>query len=530
MTSLSPPSSTPSSNTELTPRRRQAVLITMCLALVAVVASVSGLNVALTELSVELDASSSALLWVVNAYTLTMAALLLPVGEIGDRIGRRTILVAGLGVFAAANLASTLVDSAGQLIGLRVLAGVGAAMIMPATLSTLTSVFPDDERGRAVGIWAGFAGAGGIIGLFSSALIIDEAAWQWLFVLPAVAALLALVASVTLVPNTRSADNHRVDLIGGVLSAIAVGGIVLGIHEGPEIGWTAPVTIMGLVAGVVALGGFVTWSLRREHPLLDVRIFSNRALAAGSLSLLALFAMMFGAFLVVIQYLQAVLEFSAVRASAGLLPMAVAMMGLSPIAPRLADRFGLGRMLGLGSALMTVGFVWLAFADTNPSYLAILPGLVVTGVGTGLAMSPATTAITESLPADKQGVASALNDTVREFGSAIGVALIGSVLAAGYSGEIETTTATLPEELAEPVGEGIGQAMAVATQVGPEGQVIAVAARDAFLSGWSLAMIVAAAATAVSGVAVTAIFGRDGDRREPVPGTDADRTPVSLAA
>lgn len=495
-------STTPS----LTARQRTGILATMCLALVAVVASVSGLNVALNELAVELGASTSALLWVVNAYTLTMAALLLPIGEIGDRIGRRRILVAGLALFAVANGLATTADSAGIMTAYRVLAGVGAAMIMPATLSTLTSVFPAEERGRAVGIWAGFAGAGGVLGLFSSSILIDYASWEWLFVVPIAAALVALVATLALVPNTRSGETHRLDWVGGVLSALAVGGIVLGVHEGPEVGWTAPITLVGLLGGTIAGVAYVQWSRRQEHPLLDVRMFADRRLAAGSFSLLLLFALIFGVFLVVIQYLQAVLGFSAVRSAAGLLPMAAMMMGLSPVAPQISDRIGFSRILAAGSVLLTAGFIWLATASTDPSYFAILPGLVILGAGVGLAMSPATTAITDSLPAEKQGVASALNDTVREFGSALGVALIGSVLSAGYRSDITSTTDTLPEELAEPVGEGIGQALAVAGSIGPDGAAIGDAARDAFLQGWSLAMIVAAVTAAVAGGMTAAMF------------------------
>ena len=500
------------SHEDLTPRQRNNILITMCLALVAVVASVSGLNVALNELSVELDASTSAMLWVVNAYTLTMAALLMPVGEIGDRIGRRNILLGGLAVFAVANALSMTAGTASAMIAYRVLAGVGAAMIMPATLSTLTSVFPEEERGRAVGTWSGFAGAGGVLGLFASALIIDNFAWQWLFVLPIGAAVASGIATLAFVPNTRSSETHRLDIVGGVLAAIGVGGIVLGVHEGPELGWTSGVALAGLIVGAAALVAYVVHALRTEHPLLDVRIFENRALAAGSLSLLALFALIFGVFLVVIQYLQAVLGYTAITASAGLLPMAVMMMGLSPIAPRISQRVGFGRIMAAGSILMTLAFVWLAFADSDPSYLALLPGLMILGTGLGLAMSPATTAITEALPADKQGVASALNDTVREFGASLGIALIGSVLAAGYRSDIESTTAALPDEVAEPVSEGIGQALAVAGSLGPDGAPIAQAAQEAFLSGWSIAMLVAAGTAAVSGAIVAIVFrggGRD---------------------
>lgn len=503
--------------TDLTPGQRTGVLATMCLALIAVVASVSGLNVALNDLAVELGASTGEVLWIVNAYTLTLAALLLGIGELGDRFGRRRILMSGLAVFAVASGAAAFADSATVMIAFRALAGLGAAMIMPATLSIITSVFPADERGRAVGIWAGFAGAGGILGLFVSAAVIDLVSWPWLFAFPVAIAIASFVATALLVPESRNEEHAGYDLVGTILSILAVGGVVLGIHEGPEVGWDHPLTLVGLVVGTVAAVGFVAWELRTAiahdeggsiAPILDVRIFSNRDLAAGSLSLVLVFMLVFGVFLVVLQYLQAVLDYSALRAASGLLPMAVVMMGLSPNAPRLAERFSLRSVLVVASVGITIGFASLAMAGSDPSYLAILPGLVLVGAGVGLAMSPSTTAITESLPAEKQGVASALNDTVREVGSALGIALIGSLVSAGYRSSISDTAETLPDGLAEPVEEGIGQALAVAGELGPQGAGLATAARDAFLDGWTTSMTVAAVLAAATGVLAFVVAGR----------------------
>lgn len=523
--------------TDLTSRQHNGVLATMCLALIAVVASVSGLNVALTDLSVELGASTAQVLWIVNAYTLTLAALLLGIGELGDRFGRKRILMIGLAVFATASGLSAFVETSGQLIALRSIAGLGAAMIMPATLSIITAVFPEEERGRAVGTWSGFAGAGGILGLFISAAIIDNASWPWLFAFPVVMAAASAIATIVVVPDSRHEHVAGYDYLGTLLSILAVGGLVLGIHEGPEVGWTKPITVVGLVVGVLATIGFVMWERRlavrhdagaTTAPVLDVRIFSNRQLAAASTSLALVFALMFGVFLVMLQYLQAVLDFSALRAASGLLPMAAAMMALSPISPQIAKRFGLGPVLGVGSAALAVAFGIMAMADTDPSYLAVMPGLVLAGLGLGLAMSPSTTAITESLPAEKQGVASALNDTVREVGSSIGIALIGSLLAAGYSSSIADTAEQLPPELGEPVEEGIGQALAVAGQLGPEGEQIAEAARAAFLDGWGSTMWIAAGVAVVAGFAGVLIAR--GGRDQEVAGDDTDdRTLVTAA-
>ena len=302
------------------PRRQRLILIAMCTALVAVVASVSGLNVAQQGLAVDLGASQSTLLWIINGYTLALAALLLPIGAIGDRWGRKRVLVAGLVVFALANVAAAMSPSASFLLVARVVAGAGAAMIMPVTLSVITSSFPSHERAKAVGIWAGFAGAGGILGLFFSSVMVDYFSWPWVFAMPAV--LSGVAFAITLVAVGESRENHagRFDVGGSVLSALAIGALVLGIHEGPEIGWTAPLTAIGLIVGVMALVGFIAWELRQEHPLFDVRLLRDRGLSSGALNLMILFAVMFGLFLVLVQFLQAVLGYSALHASVGLLP------------------------------------------------------------------------------------------------------------------------------------------------------------------------------------------------------------------
>ena len=326
-------------------------------------------------------------------------------------------------------------------------------------------------------------------------------------------------------PETKHENAPRFDVLGALLSIVAVGGIVLGIEEGPHMGWTDPVVLSGLVGGALALAAFAWHELRTDDPLLDVRIFSNRALASSSFALTILFALMLGSFLVVIQLLQAVLGLSAVAAAAGLLPMAVGMMGLSPVAPQIADRFGLANVLSLGAVTMAVSFVWLGLADS--SYLAVLPPLVLLGLAMGLSMSPATTAITEALPTEKQGLASALNDTVREAGSALGIALIGSVLASGYNDGIAETAESLPPELAHPVEEGIGQAIYVAEQLGADGEAIAEAARAAFLDGWTLSMFVAAAVSIVGAIGIRQI-NRIGAPAEPTVAEDLDFRELEL--
>ncbi|HEX2576281.1 MAG TPA: DHA2 family efflux MFS transporter permease subunit [Aquihabitans sp.] len=474
------------------PRRQRLVLIAMCTALVAVVGSVSGLNVAQQAMAADLGASQSTLLWIINGYTVALAALLLPLGAIGDRWGRKWLLVGGLVLFSAANLVAAMAASASVVLVARIVAGAGAALIMPVTLSTITSSFPADRKAQAIGIWTGFAGAGGIIGLFASSLIVDELTWPWVFALPIALSAIALVLTVASVGNSKEDHAGRFDIGGSVLSALAIGGLVLGIHEGPEKGWTDPLTVAGIVVGVVALLAFVAWERRQEHPLLDVRVFADRSLAAGSVTLVVVFGIMFGLFLVLLQYLQAVLGYSALRSASGLLPMAVMLMGLSSVAPRLAGRFGNRQMLVAGLGTFTAGLVVLAMmASADGGYWSVLPGLVIIGAGLGLSMTPGTTAITGALPEERQGVASALNDTVRELGGALGVALLGSMLNSGYRSGVSDLAGTLPEGAYEPVREGIGRALAVAGDPATPPDVardVLATAGEAFVDGWRTSM------------------------------------------
>jgi EmrB/QacA subfamily drug resistance transporter len=514
MNTASPPVEPPRSSTVITdPRRRHRVLIAMLTALVAVIASVSALNVAQQELAIDLGASHGSLLWVINGYTLALAALLLPIGAIGDRWGRRHVLNAGLVLFIASSVGAALATSTTMLLLARIAGGVAAAMIMPVTLSVITSTFPPEERGRAVGMWAGFAGAGGIIGLWASAFVIDRYTWPWVFVLPVLLAVGAIVLSVTSVPNSSEAQEGRFDIGGAVLSALAVGGLVLAIHEGPERGWAHPLTTASLAIGVVTAIGFVVRELRHPHPLLDVRILRNRSVAAGSLSMLMMFAVLYGVFLVGVQYLQAVLGFSALRAAAGLLPIAAVMMPLSNAAPRLAARIGTRATLIAGLSAFGAGLALLAtLPSVDGGYWSVAPGLAVIGLGMGLAMTPSTTAITESLPAEHQGVASALNDTVREIGGAVGVALLGSVLNAAYGNAIRPSTAGLPDEVGHAAEDGIGPALAAASGMGEAGEGLAAAAREAFVEAWSTAMWVG---VAIAGVALAWVVVRGPVREQP---------------
>ncbi len=487
----------------LSPGRRRGVLAVMCVALLLVVASSASLNVAVPDIQRSTGATSSELLWIVDVYTLVLAALLLPAGALGDRFGRRGALLVGLGLFAAASLPALWADSPGQLVVLRAVAGLGAALIMPATLSVITTIFPPQERGKAVGIWAGVAGAGGALGLVASGLLLNSYWWGSIFVLNLVLAAAAIIGTLAVVPRGGGTPEAVLDPVGALLAVLGVGALVLAIIEGPSWGWSSAATLGTFGAGVASLVAFVLWELRRARPMLDVRLFLLRGFGAGSLSLTVQFFAAFGFFYVSLLYLQNILGYGPLKASTAVLPIALVMPPLSTMAPRLADRVGIKVTAGSGLGLMAAGFAVLATLDVDSSYGHFLAGLLLFGVGFALCTAPATTAIVSSVPPQKQGVASAVNDTTREIGGALGIALMGSLIDSGYRDEIGEVTRQVPGDTADAVTNSLTAALQVAGGIGGErGEQLATAARDAFMHGWTLSLLVTAAVVAVGAIVV----------------------------
>ncbi len=471
------------------PRRRRAVLWAVCIALMAVVASVSGLNVAQPQLATAFDASQGQVLWIINTYTLTLAALVLPLGAAGDRLGRRPVLLAGLAIFGAANVVAVVAPTTETMLAARMLSGIGAAMIMPVTLSVITSSFPDEERSRAIGMWTAVAGGGGILGMYLSAVLVDVASWRWLFALPLALTLASALIGVGAVPSSREAAAGRFDLLGALTSALAAVGLTFALHEAPTLGWTDPVVYVALTVALLAAAVFVVQELRAPHPLLDIRHFRTRGLSSGTTLLLVLFGVQGGVSLVLYPFFQVVLGWSGLLATLGLMPMALLMMLASALAPRLAARVGTRAAMVTGLAVATVGIALMALlVSTSGGYLSVLPGLLAMGLGAGLAMSPSTDAITSSLPREQQGVASALNDLTRELGAALGVALLGGLLVSGYQDALGSRLDGVPDDLAATAGEGIAHATAASRHAGDHAQQILAAAQDAFVVGWQQAM------------------------------------------
>jgi EmrB/QacA subfamily drug resistance transporter len=471
------------------PRQRRAILIGVCIALMAVMASVSGLNVAQPQLALALGASQSDIVRMINIYTIALAASLLPLGAAGDRWGRKPVLIAGLVVFGAASAAAGLAPTIEVMLAARLLCGVGAAMIMPITLAVITATFPPEERSKAIGAWTAVCGGGGILGMFASAVLVDVASWRCLFILPVVLAIAALPMALRAIPNSREIPDRKFDLVGALASLVAVVAFIIALTEGPEHGWKAPATLLSLLVGIGGACGFAAWELRREAPLLDVRLFRTRALASGSVSLLAVFGVPSGIFLVLYPYFQAVLGWSGAVSTLACMPMLVLMIAASGLAPRLAARIGIRLAMATGISLGVAGLALMAaLVSVDGGYLSVLPGYLVMGLGMGLSMTPSTEAITSSLPSGRQGVASALNDIAREFGSGLGIALLGAVLTAGYGKAIDSRLEGVPASAAAAARKGIASALAISHDAQPYSKALFRSAQESFVQGWRQAM------------------------------------------
>ncbi|MET7383232.1 MFS transporter [Streptomyces sp. NPDC005526] len=487
------------------------VLAVTCLALAVVVSAMASLNVALPDIASRTHATQTQQSWIIDAYSLVFASLLLPAGALGDRFGRRRALIAGLLVYGVASAGAALSTSPDMLIALRAVMGAGAALVMPATLSTITSTFPRRQRARAVSVWAAVAGASGVLGLMASGMLLQSWSWASVFWFNAALVTVALVGTLAFVPESAERGAPRLDVVGAVLAAGGVATVVYAVIEAPVNGWSSATTLGGLGLGLLLAVGFVVWELRQRHPLLDPRLFRNRRFAAGSLSITLQFFALFGFMFVLMQYLQLLRGDSALQAALSLLAMPIGMVPTSRLSPRLSARFGVRGPWTLGLVALAAGLAILAQLGTNSSYLAVAAGLVPLGAGLGLAMPPATTAITDALPRQLQNVGSAVNDLARELGGALGIAVLSSLLTGVYRDHLH------PGGVPAHVTEAARSSIAAATAIG--GPVLD-PARTAFTDGLHVALLAASGVVLTAALAVAALLGRR--RRRDGAASDTD--------
>lgn len=496
-------------------RLRWWTLVVLSLTLVLVSLDEMILNVALPTLQRGLGASASELQWMVNSYLLAFGALLLTMGNLGDLFGRARILRIGLLAFGLSALAAAHVNSVAQLIAARAVMGVGAAMIMPATLSVLVNVFEGQERTKAISIWAAFAGIGAVLGPILGGLLLRYFWWGSVFLVNVPIASVAFVAGLFLVPDSRDSEAKPMDIPGAFLSAGAITALIYAIIAAPSEGWTSPHILVPAAAALLLGIGFVIREVRTEYPLLDFSFFHRPRFSTGagaiSLAFFALVSMMFG----LTQYLQFVQGYTPMETGIRFLPMIAGLMVGSMLSERLVGRFGTTKVISGGLVTLTVTLLLILLWEVNTAYWII--GIVVAAMGfaMGNIFAPATDAIMGAVPGGRAGIGSAVNDVTRLVSGALGVAVIGSTMYWIYSNRVGDALAALPAETAAAAKDSVGVALQVSASLpGEAGVALSVAAGEAFTDGFGLAMLVGAGITFVAALLVAKFMPA---RQEPLP-------------
>lgn len=503
--------------------RRWAALGVLCLSLLIVVMANTALIVAAPDMTRDLQLTSSDLQWIIDGYTVPYAALMLLFGVIGDKYSRRGALLAGLLVFGCGAVFGSLVDSTTTVVAARMVMGVGAAIIMPATLSLLVATFPAAERARAVAAWAATSGLAIALGPLLAGWLLESRSWHATFLINVPIAACAIVATFLLVPPSRADRSGRIDWLGGLLSVVTIGAGVFAIIDGFHFGWGTR-AVGAAAVSVVGIGSFAWWELRHPQPLLNVRRLGDRTVGGASLAVMLVFLAAFGAMFFLAQHLQFVLGYGALETGVRLLPLAAAVSVGAGVSARLASRVGQRAIVASGMLVAAAGVMALVRVDATSGYLDVLPTLVLLGLGVGLAVSPATDAIMGSFPDNDLGAAGGLNDTAIELGGSLGIAILGSVLAATYKDGIAGFLAALPvptlsgpqaDLLAQGLqasGESVGGAAIVAEELAhnPLGnswsQPLMDAATSAFADAIVRAGLVGGVALAVGAVVVAVIM------------------------
>jgi MFS transporter, DHA2 family, multidrug resistance protein len=515
-------------------QRRWFLLGVLCLSLVMIVMAVSSLNVALPSIQSDLDASSTMLQWILDAYALVFAGLLLVAGALGDRFGRKGALLIGLAVFGLGAVVSGFAGSAEVVIVGRAIQGAGAAFVMPATLSLLTAVFPPHERGKAIGTWVAFAGAGGALGPIVSGALLERFWWgsAFLFNVPVVA--VTALAIALYAPRSRDDTATPLDPRGAALSLVGLTALLFGIIEGAERGWTDPFVVGSFVVAAVVLYAFVRWEMVAEHPMLPISYFADRRFSVGSAVITTSFFVMFGWFFLLSLYLQFVRGYSPLQAGLATLPLPPMFIILSPRSAAIAARLGSGRTMALGFLLVGAGFALLVPVTPDTPYVVLAAALALMGAGMAITAAPATTGIMSAVPLSKAGVASAVNDTTRELGGALGIAVLGTIVSSLYRSRLDLGGLSLPADATREAEASVGQAVTASRQLGDGGaSALVQRAGDAFTEAFALTAIISATIVVVAAILVLRTFSTEKELEAEAASVLADedrRELVDLAA
>ncbi|CCK30555.1 transmembrane efflux protein [Streptomyces davaonensis JCM 4913] len=491
-------------------RRRWAILGVLMLSLLIIVLDNSILNVAVKTISTPaptgLGATQSELEWAINAYTLVFAGLLFSAGLLGDRLGRKRVLLGGLVVFGIGSALAAFAGSPGELIGFRAVMGLGAAFVMPATLAVLMNVFERDEQPKAIGIWAGGVGLAIAIGPITGGVLLDHFWWGSVFLINVPIVLLALALMIWLVPDSRDPNPGRIDPIGVTLSVVGLVLLVYGIIRGGELADFTDVTVLSAIgAGLAVLIAFVVFEKRSDHPSIDVTYFRDKVFSSAIAAIALVFFALMGVTFFSVFYTQSVRGYSPLETGLLLLPLAVAQLVFAPRARLLVDRFGNRATTTAGMALIAATLAAFATLDADTPIWILEVIFFLMGTGMAHIMTPVSVVIMQALPREKAGSASALSNTFRQVGGALGIAVLGSVLSTSYRSAIEGDLTALPPELRHTAGESIESTLAVAARLGPEGKPLIAQANDSFLHAMHVTAL-GGAAVALIGAVVVALF------------------------
>ncbi len=474
-------------------RDRGVILAVLCLSLLIVSLDNTVLNVAIPDIVRELNATSGQLQWVIDAYAVVFAGLLLVIGSIGDRVGRKWTYLCGLTVFGAGSAISAFAGSPDHLIAARVVMGVGAAAIMPSTLSILTNVFPEPAaRARAIGLWSGTTGLGVAVGPVIGGWLLAHYWWGSVFLINVPIAALAVVATLLIVPNSANGNARRSDPLGAALSIIGVGALLWGIIEAPTRGWDDPVVLGALLGAVVVLGIFARFEQRSSSPMLRVAFFASRRFSVAMAGLAFVIFSLMGGLFVLTQYLQFALGYSALQAGMRISPIAAVILVVAPGSMFAVQRIGTKPVVAAGIALIAGGLFALSRVTVAGGYGDALPAFFCLGIGAGLSFAPCTDAVMGSLPREDAGVGSATNSAALQTGGAMGVAVFGSLLNTRYQDQLKPLLAhhPMPASVLHLIMGSLGGALEVAKHAGPLGAALTVAAQRAFVHGLDLAVLV----------------------------------------
>lgn len=486
--------------------RRWLTLIVITVTVIAIGLDQMILNIAIPTLQRELEANASQLIWMVDAYIVVFAGLMLTAGALGDKFGRAKALNLGIIIFAGSSLAAAYSQTANQLIASRAVMGISGALIMTATLSIVTDVFPREERGRAIGVWAGVSAMGIFLGPVIGGVLLEHFWWGSVFLINVPLALVALVLGFVFVPDSKDPNAPPLDIPGLILSMSAIGFMVYGIIEAPSRGWTDSVVLGTLAAAIPLAIAFVVWELRTSHPMIDFSFFRNPRFSSGVTGTgLASFARL-GVGFGLTQYLQFVQGFTPLEAGVRMLPLVLGIAVGAGFSDRLVKRLGTTRVVSGGLLLMAVSITAFILWQPDTDYWLVGVNLTVLAFGVGNIMAPSTDAVMGAVPETRAGVGSAVNGVARMIAGALGAAIIGSVMYTIYADRIAETVAVLPAEVAEAAADSVGAAIYIAASMPAEvGQPLAEASGQAFTESFGLALLLGAA-VAVIGAILVAIF------------------------